>query len=355
MIEFLDNTPLVLTVFFFICFIFSVLINSLLLKFSQTLGVRGKQVNQVRWNPNIKPSLGGISFFVVFLFSYIFLNLLETLDTGYRVRLTGLLAACTMAFLMGLADDAFNTQPLLKFITQITCALVLLFTGTYIKIFDNEVFNYVITIIWMVGIMNSINMLDNMDGITTIISISICTFVILLNIALNQTLHPFSILAIGVVSSLLGFLIYNFHPSKMFMGDTGSQFLGAFLGAISIHFCWNVYPNNLIQADDYFYHFVIVGLVFLLPLVDTTTVVINRALRGASPFVGGKDHTTHHLFFRGITEKRIAILYLFLSIIGIIIAYNLVLTYTATLFYTGIAFVALVFAGLYLNTIIKRK
>ena len=131
--NFLENIPLLLIVFFFICFIFSVLVNNILLKFAQTLGMRGKQADQVRWNPNIKPSLGGISFFVVFLLSYIFINLVQTLDTAYRIRLTGILAVCTMAFLMGLADDAFNTQPLLKFLTQITCALVLLFTGTYIK------------------------------------------------------------------------------------------------------------------------------------------------------------------------------------------------------------------------------
>lgn len=355
MLNFLDNTPLVLTVFFFICFIFSVLINNILLKFAQTLGVRGKQVNQIRWNPSIKPSLGGISFFVVFLLSYIFLNLLETLDTAYRIKLAGILVVCTMAFLMGLADDAFNTQPLLKFLTQITCALVLLFTGTYVKIFENEFLNYAITIIWIVGIMNSVNMLDNMDGITTIISIAVCTYVIFLNVSLEQSLHPFSLLSIGVVAALVGFLIYNFHPSKMFMGDTGSQFLGVFLGSVSIHFCWNIYPKNLIETHDYLYHFVIVALVFLLPLVDTTTVVINRTLRGQSPFIGGKDHTTHHLFFRGLTEKRIAILYLLLSFIGIILAYNLVLTYSATLFYAGISFIVLVFLALYLNTKIKRK
>ena len=355
MLSLLDNTPLLLTVFFFICFIFSVLINNILLKFAQTLGVRGKQMNQVRWNPNIKPSLGGISFFFVFLLSYVFLNLLETLDTAYRIRLTGILVVCTMAFLMGLADDAFNTQPLLKFLTQITCALVLLFTGTYIKIFENEFFNYAITIIWIVGIMNSINMLDNMDGITTIVSVAVCVFIVLINVSLQQSLHPFAILSIGIAASLLGFLVYNFHPSKMFMGDTGSQFLGVFLGSFAIHFCWNIYPKNLIETHDYLYHFVIVALVFLLPLTDTITVVINRTRKGNSPFIGGKDHTTHHLFFKGITEKRIAILYLIVATIGVILAYNLVLAYSATLFYVSISYVVVVFLTLYLNTVIRKR
>lgn len=352
---FLENIPLVLTVFFFICFIFSVLINNILLKFAQTLGTRGKQANQIRWNPSIKPSLGGISFFVVFLLSYIFINLIQTLDTAYRIRLTGVLAVCTMAFLMGLADDAFNTQPLLKFLTQITCALILLFTGTYIRIFENDFFNYIITIIWIVGIMNSVNMLDNMDGITTIVSISVCVFFILINVSLKQMLHPFSILSIGVLASLSGFLVYNFHPSKMFMGDTGSQFLGVFMGSVAIHFCWNNFPQNLIDTNEYLYHFTIVGLVFLLPLVDTVTVVINRVAMGNSPFIGGKDHTTHHLFFKGITEKRVAVLYLLLSFIGVVLAYKLVLTYSNFLFWISISYIVLVFLALYINTRVKKR
>jgi UDP-GlcNAc:undecaprenyl-phosphate GlcNAc-1-phosphate transferase len=354
MFDFLGNIPLVLTVFFLISFIFSVLINYILLKFAQTLGARGKQVDQIRWNPQVKPSLGGISFFVVFLLSYIFLNLLETLDYAYRIRLTGILASCTLAFLMGLADDAFNTQPLLKFVTQIVCALVLMFTGTYIKLFENDFLNLVLTILWIVGIMNSINMLDNMDAITTIVSISVSIFFILINTSMKQTLHPFSIISIGMLAALFGFLIYNFHPSKMFMGDTGSQFLGVYLGAGAISFGWNI-PFDTCAIDHRFSHFVIVGLVFLLPVVDTTTVVINRSLKGNSPFVGGKDHTTHHLFFKGLTEKRIAILYFLISLVGIILAYNLVLTFSYTLFWISVSYIVLVFLALYINTIVKKS
>lgn len=354
MLSLLDNIPLVITVFFFLSFIFSLLINFILLRFAQTLGARGKNINQVRWNPNIKPSLGGISFFVVFLLSYIFLNLIQTFDYAYRVQLLGMLAACTIAFLMGLADDAFNTQPLLKLITQISCALILLFTGTSIKIFDNDFFNLVITILWIVGIMNSLNMLDNMDGITTLVSISVCGFFILINIWAKQAFNPFSVLSVGILAALCGFLIYNFHPSKMFMGDTGSQFLGIFLGTGAINFCWNI-QADVPEIKFTFFHFVIVALVFLLPFVDTATVIINRSLTGKSPFVGGKDHTTHHLFFKGITEKRIAILYTFLSAISITLAYQLVTDFSYTLFWASISYIILVFVALYGNTLIKKR
>ncbi len=353
MLNLLENIPLVLTFFFFLCFVFSVLINYILLRFAQTLGARGKQAEQIRWNPTIKPSLGGISFFVVFLLSYVFLNLAQTLDYAYRLKLIGILTACALAFLMGLADDAFNTQPLLKFLTQITCALLLMFTGTSIKIFENDFLNLVTTMFWIVGIMNSINMLDNMDGIVSLVAICICSFFIIINVSLKDTLNPFSILSMGVLASLTGFLIYNFHPSKMFMGDTGSQFLGIFLAIGGISFCWNT-GESTDGIDNRLFHFVIVALVFLLPLVDTITVVVNRTMAGRSPFIGGKDHTTHHLFFRGITEKRIAILYSILSFIGTILAYNLILSFSLVLFLVCISYIALVFIALYIITLTKK-
>jgi UDP-GlcNAc:undecaprenyl-phosphate GlcNAc-1-phosphate transferase len=324
-----------------------------LLRFVQTLGIRGKEAYQVRWNPNTKPALGGISFYVIFLFSLIFTILLSVKTLSFNLQLVGILISGTLAFMMGLADDAFNTQPLLKFLTQIVCAFVVIFSGHSITIFQNEFVNYFITILWVVGMMNSINMLDNMDGITTIISITACTFMVAVNISMQRTTEYTTILNLGVLGALCGFLVYNFHPSKMFMGDTGSQFLGLFLAVEGIDNCWN---NNLVPTLNGFplINIVLVILVFLLSLTDTTTVVINRLKAGRSPFIGGKDHTTHHLFFKGITEKRIAILFFFLSSVGCFLAYNLVFRFSYPLLYCSILYFVLVFVTLYLNTIIKK-
>jgi UDP-GlcNAc:undecaprenyl-phosphate/decaprenyl-phosphate GlcNAc-1-phosphate transferase len=138
----------------------------------------------------------------------------------------------------------------------------------------------------------------------------------------------------------------------MFMGDTGSQFLGLFLATMGIDNCWNIaIPGQSLPLVN----FVLVLLVFIIPLTDTTTVVINRLRAGSSPFIGGKDHTTHHLFFKGITEKRIAILFFFLNIVGVSFAYNLIFNFSYTLLYVSIFYILLVFVTLYLNTIIKRS
>lgn len=348
------NYSFILTSFFFLCFIFSIIINYILLKFVQTLGIRGKEADQVRWNPNSKPALGGISFYVIFLFAFIVTILISNKSISFNLQILGILIASTLAFLMGLADDAFNTQPLLKFLTQVVCAFVAITTGHNITLFQNDFLNYLLTIIWVVGIMNSINMLDNMDGITSIVSIVICLFMVVTNISLQNTMGYTTILNLGVLGALCGFLIYNFHPSKMFMGDTGSQFLGLFLSVMAIDNCWNIEMPQAV-FNHHILNVILIPLVFLIPITDTTTVVINRIRAGNSPFVGGKDHTTHHLFFKGITEKRIAILYFLISVVGIIFAYNLIFNFSLVLFYISCAYILLVFVTLYLNTIIKRS
>ena len=343
----------ILTVFFFACFVFSLLINYILLRFAQTLGIRNTGTDQVRWNAQEKPALGGISFYVIFLFAFIFILLFPDRSLGFNIQTVGILVAATMAFLMGLADDAFNTQPLLKFLTQLVCGLVAIFSGHSILIFENQFLNYFVTVLWIVGLMNSINMLDNMDGITSIVSILICFFMVIVNVSLLNTTSYSSILNLGVMGALCGFLVYNFHPSRMFMGDTGSQFLGLFLAVMGIDNCWNASKSVLVHGFAVG-NIVLVALVFLLPLTDTFAVVINRLRAGRSPFVGGKDHTAHHLFFKGITEKRIACIFFVLGLIGVLLAYLLITRFSFLLFYIAIFYMLLVFVTLYLNTIIKK-
>lgn len=292
-------------------FLISFVFNSILLKFTQTLGIRQQQTSQkqIRWNPSARPSIGGISFFVIFLITFIILNFIDhLLPLNYSsLKIIGVFVVCTIAFLMGLADDAYNTKPLLKFIAQLICGLILYFTGTKINIFSNEALNFGLTIFWIIGFMNSINMLDNMDAISTLVSITVLTFVILLNINLKLLISPIPILCLGLLGALLGFLVHNWHPAKMFMGDTGSQFLGTFLGVVGIDYCWNSFTlinNAWFSVNPILMGFLSIALVFILPITDTITVSINRIRRGQSPFVGGKDHTTHHLFLKVLLKKE---------------------------------------------------
>ena len=114
-----SNTHLTLISLVFFSFVVSLLINYILLKFARTLGIRTRANTEIRWDPQHKPSLGGISFYLCFLFSFIFLALINPDFNTIRWTVFGFLLACSLAFLMGLADDAFNTQPLLKLVTQL--------------------------------------------------------------------------------------------------------------------------------------------------------------------------------------------------------------------------------------------
>lgn len=336
---------------FYICFfvvtvIFSFLINGLFLKFASTLGIRNTQETVIRWSATSKPALGGISFYLIFLISIASHSIFfEKTQLLVNKPLLGLLASCTLAFLMGLSDDAYNTRPVLKFIIQVLCGIILIYTGTYISIFDNNYLNYAFTLLWVVGLMNSINMLDNMDGITTSVSICIIFSAIILLLLNSTGSNGNIVLLIGLMAALVGFLFFNWHPAKLYMGDTGSQFLGLFLAAMGIIHFWNAPDSNgnLITSKRFF----IAILTFAIPIIDTASVTINRLLKGKSPFVGGKDHTTHSLFFMGLTEKRVAILYIGICLGSLFLNY-LIITQIDNWGYLHIVLFSIYFIALFL-------
>jgi UDP-GlcNAc:undecaprenyl-phosphate GlcNAc-1-phosphate transferase len=223
---------------------------------------------------------------------------------------------------MGLSDDAYNTRPLLKFLVQVACGLTLIASGTSIQLFSIAWINHLLTVLWVVGMMNSINMLDNMDGISTSVSIMILVSTLVVLVVRGPIESVYMVLIVGTVAAMAGFLFFNWHPSRMFMGDTGSQFLGVFLAFVGIRFFWNttsplgeVEPARQIIATI---------IAFLLPIIDTTTVTINRIARGTSPFVGGRDHTTHHLSYAGLSDSQVAMTFVGLSSVSVFLTFVIV-------------------------------
>lgn len=298
--------------------LFSFLINGLFLKFSRTLGVKNQEENLVRWSSTTKPAVGGLSFYIMFLFAIACYSILFDASDHISdiVQFLGVMAACSLGFVVGLADDAYNTKPFLKFFAQFSSAIILIATGTSINISGIVAIDYPLTVLWVVGLMNSINMLDNMDAITTSVSISVILAVLYMITVKDDVMSVYFITLLGVLAGLLGFLYYNWNPSKMYMGDTGSQFLGVFLSAIGIMYLWNGHaePDFRIQTKQ----FTVALLVFIVPIIDTTTVTINRLLKGQSPFVGGRDHTTHHLSYLGLSDRQVALTFFGLSFLSVI-------------------------------------
>ncbi len=312
---FVNNASYVLYLVFFIgAVVFSLMINVLFLRFFKTLGIRNQADGTIiRWGALSKPSVGGITFYILFLLSIACYSILFVPGKElYQIGFVGLLLACASGFIIGLADDAYDTKPLLKFGIQFLSGVILISAGIYINIFSSMILNYLITIIWVVGIMNSINMLDNMDGITTIVSIGIIVNTIYRIVHHNDITNMHLLVLMGVLASLIAFLKFNWHPSKMYMGDTGSQFLGVFLATMGIVYFWNdpytpgtIATGKLVTATL---------MTFILPILDTTVVVINRLSKGQSPFVGGKDHTTHSLAYLGLSDRQVAWVFIALAL-----------------------------------------
>jgi len=366
--DFSNNITITFLGFFLITAVFSFLINSLFLKFSKTLGMRNDMENIVRWESESKPSFGGITFYILFLLSVSAFSIL--FETGSMIenrQLIGLIVATTLAFLMGLADDAYNTIPMLKFSTQLCCGLILIYSGTYIDLFGSTAANYGFTLFWVVAIMNAMNLLDNMDAISGVVSVFIILSAMLVIYIQDDLSNIHFLLLLGVLSGVLGFLYFNWHPSKIYMGDTGSQFLGLFLGVIGIVYFWNLPANlgsefsdssRLLESDTFSplqasRKVVIAITVFIIPIVDTTTVFINRLAKGSSPFIGGKDHTTHHLFYLGLSDKKVALLFIIISCISLLLVY-LIIRHINPWDYTYLAmfsaYILLVFGLLFYTT-----
>lgn len=337
---------LLYSLFFVSCLIFSLMINSLFLRFFKTLGIRNNLDGTIiRWGALSKPSIGGLSFYIVFLLSLASYSVLfEPAQSAYQLGFVGIILSSGAGFIIGLADDAYNTQPRLKFGVQILCGLILIFTGISIHIFNQPILDYAITLFWVVGIMNSINMLDNMDGITATVSIGVVLNTIFRILQHGDISNMHLLVLMGILASLIGFLFFNWHPSKMYMGDTGSQFLGIFLAAMGIIYFWNdPYAVNSPSTGKLISSTL---MVFLLPILDTTVVVVNRLMAGRSPFIGGKDHTTHSLAMLGLSDEKVGLIFMLLALISVGI--NVLIEMNASCW----SHLYSMFAGLYFTVLI---
>ncbi len=288
-------------------------VNTFLMRYASHLFRKALPENTVRFDVNRKPAMGGISFFVSFLFGIIAYLLFFNTEITNKFAISAVIIAVSMGFVLGLYDDLRNSPVWVKLFAQLFTAIILIVSGISIDLFHIQWLDYILTTLWVIGIMNSINMLDNMDGITTIVSSFILLTILLLNIINNTISTPDFVIILSIYASLVGFMKYNINPAKMYMGDVGSQFLGVILAIVGILYFWNCkdFNSEMVQTKQ-----IAVTLVaFVLPITDTATVFYKRIRRGQSPFIGGRDHTTHHLVYIGLTVKQIDLLF---AIIGMI-------------------------------------
>lgn len=221
-----------------------------------------------------------------------------------------LLLAVGLLFILGLIDDFRNIAPHLKLIGQIGVASLVVCSGYRLNWFAYPVPDSLVTLLWIVGITNAMNYIDNMDGLCA----GICLIVAISFAFLFLSAAPdAALIALIIAGASAGFLIYNFDPAKIFMGDCGSMVLGFAVSFLSLHYSANISGSAITAV-------VVPVLILAIPILDTVLVTLDRAINGRMVFVGGKDHTSHRLVLLGLSEKKAVLLLYGLSTLGAIAA-----------------------------------
>ena len=263
------------------------------------------------------PNLGGIVIFFGFLLSLLFVIQIEG-------QFRALLIGGVIILLLGVVDDIANLSPKHKFIIQMIPALIVViynsdlinnFIANQLKSFDLLGYLlYPILILWIVGVTNSINLIDGLDGLACGVSIiSLITFFIL---GLRQNFETLNLVSIALAGSMLAFLRFNFYPAKIFLGDSGSTFTGFMLASVGA--LW------LLNSGNAFFIFIPI-IILALPIFDTLFAIWRR-YRGHHPiFQADKGHLHHRLLARGISHKNIVLILWGISAICSVIALVLAL------------------------------
>jgi UDP-GlcNAc:undecaprenyl-phosphate GlcNAc-1-phosphate transferase len=247
------------------------------------------------------PYLGGVAIAIgVVGASYAALLAEDFTMENFRLASFVLVPAIAIS-VMGLIDDLKGLEPWPRLIAQtftgIVVAVILTVTDTMGVAFGNTFLNYTISVLWIVGVCNSINFFDNHDGgaAGTVAVISLFLFFI----AFDRQQVLVSALAMVTAGATAGFLIWNRHPAKIYMGDAGALFLGIIISVLTIR----LNPGIVSQEKS----IPIPLLLMATPILDTTVAVISRLYRGISPFQGGSDHLSHRLMRVGLSRKVTAL------------------------------------------------
>ncbi len=255
-----------------------------------------------RWHERTTPMLGGIGIFVGILAGF---WLAVGADAAPASReLLAILGGCGILFVAGLLDDLFSLGPLPKLAAQLAAAGLVIGNGLTISgLISNDLLAGTVALIWLVGMTNAFNLLDNMDGLAaTLAGIAALFFAVdALTVHENDAVLA---LALALALACAGFLPFNLRPRKsaaVFMGDSGSQVLGFALAALGLSASWKVAGTTVATL-------LLPILVLAVPILDTTLVTVVRLLDGRPVYQGGRDHTSHRLVYHGLSEKRAVVL-----------------------------------------------
>lgn len=301
---------LILTVV--VAFAISFAMTPIVKSFAVKIGAMDVPTEKRRVHDHPIPRMGGLAIFIGFLLSVV-------LFTDITEQIRGILIGSIIIVVVGAIDDILSLKATVKLAGQILAAVVAVCHGVVIEFFVNpivfgetayiglELLSLPVTILWIVGVTNAVNLIDGLDGLACGVSsiASLTMFVVALLVSEGNV----ALILAALMGSCLGFLPYNFNPAKIFMGDTGSQLLGFVLATASAIGMFKFYAVVT---------FLVPLLALAVPLVDTVFAFCRRILRGQSPFHPDRGHFHHRLIDMGLTQKQaVAILYSISALLGL--------------------------------------
>ena len=265
-----------------------------------------------RWHVRPTATFGGVAIFIAVI-AGITVGLAATpgglADAIDRlgVRTLGILGAAVLMFIAGVLDDRYELRASSKLIVQGIAGAVLITAGVVYPVTDLPAVNMIVTMVWFLGLTNALNLLDNMDGAAIGVSAIAALFLALTFFRQGELMLASVCLALA--GGALGFLPYNFHAASIFMGDSGSLFVGALLAGLGAAF-----PSS--AASSIIPVLFVPLLIVIIPILDTSLVAFTRALAGRSIVRGGRDHAAHRLVALGLSERQVALLFYGFAIVG---------------------------------------
>jgi UDP-GlcNAc:undecaprenyl-phosphate GlcNAc-1-phosphate transferase len=245
-----------------------------------------------RWHRTTVPMMGGVGIAVAIFTTAILFGAASANPVFF--------SAALFIFTIGMVDDVLQVKPFTKLIGQIAVAMTLVYFDYRLGWVESRLFDSLLTVVWIVGLTNAFNLLDNMDGLCagTALVVTVTLIIGLLTGASRDVAAAEVIYLASLAGAVTGFLVYNFPPASVFMGDSGSLLLGFSLAALTL-------SNEGVRGSRSDVLSAIAGPVFvlLLPIFDTTLVTVMRLLAGRSPAMGGRDHSSHRLVAIGLSER----------------------------------------------------
>ena len=263
---------------------------------------------QDRWHRKPTALLGGVAVFLAVVVPFAILQPVREIWV--------LLASGGFIFAVGLTDDLVSLKPSTKLVAQIVVASALVFFGYRLDWVQSLTVDTLLTLFWIVGITNAVNLIDNMDGLCAGVGL-IAVAALLVGVGPQTGMTPTVLYLALLTGATAGFLVYNVHPASVFLGDSGSLFIGLTLAAASLEFSQYAVGSNLLPV------IAAPVLVLLIPIFDTTLVTVARLRAGRLPSQGGLDHSSHRLVAIGLPERTAVAVLWVLAALGAGIGWSL--------------------------------